>query len=97
MYDFAEKFKTTGNTTNGGLWLPSTYTPAAGTNTAGMYIDPAGIINNNGGPGGRNSDANFWCSDQVSSTIGMYYNFNHDARTMYRDPSVYNKHFGFSI
>lgn len=97
VYNVSEKFKTTGTVEDGdGLWKKS-LPINEGTNSSGLSVEPAGIITNLGVPGSRNTHANFWCSNQQSSTLGMYFNMGYDGRSLYRNIAYYLKNFGFSL
>ena len=98
VYQVTHKFKTTGTLEAGtGLWLAASSPSNNGNNSSGFNVEPSGIIVSNGTQGGRNSDANFWCSDQTSASIGKYYNMNHNTQTLFTQSSTYDKHYGFSI
>ena len=96
VYSVSHKMKTIGNLTDGtGLWKKSL--PAEGTNSSGLSVNPAGIVYDNGSPGVRTEDANFWCSDQESGALGKYFNLNYGTQTLYRIDNLYPKNYGFSI
>ena len=98
VYYVSQKMKTIGNETDGtGLWKKAINPTAEGTNSSGLSINPAGVIRDDGSPGARTTDADLWCSDQQSATIGRYYNLNYSTQTLYRSEAHYTKNHGFSI
>ena len=98
VYSVSQKMKTPGNLTDGtGLWKKSINPGVEGTNSSGLTVNPAGVVHSDGSPGARTTDADFWCSDDQSGSVGKYFNLNYSTQTLYRNTGVFPKNYGFSI